>query len=434
MKRIIALIAAGVMAAVLLCAAGCNRGSAQQDIDVNLPTTYEADITFGVMDDPREVEVANYYISAFNKVYPKIHITVERMTTNIASLYATNTLQDVVHTGSVTSLARRGVFQSLSPYMEASGFDTSLYYDSMIKIGQYNGEQYMLPRDYNKIAVVYNTDLFDAAKVAYPEDDWTWDEFVQTCADLKAGLTAAGYTDVYAVDAMMVWEPVYYAVGVGFGGEWFDTDGTALFENLEDGLTELQQLYQKGYAVNPITKTQNIFLFGKAAMWILSRPSVYNCASMPDLNFDFAAFPELPTATTGAGCTGYAINNRSSDKNAAWAFIEFIMSEDGMEAFSQTGAAVPSMISLAEDPEATWTEYPDPFLNHQAFVLYPGRDFVPPYADYYDDAYSTDINNTLLNLLDNVIQLKYGGPDDDYATLEELITGKAAEINRIQEG
>ena len=42
---------------------------------------------------------------------------------------------------------------------------------------------------YNTVTVAYNKEIFDQAKVAYPEDDWTWSDFITTA---KAVYDATG--------------------------------------------------------------------------------------------------------------------------------------------------------------------------------------------------------------------------------------------------
>ena len=47
-----------------------------------------------------------------------------------------------------------------------------------------SGKQYGLPKDMDTVGVWYNKTLFDAAKVKYPADDWTWADFQEAAAKL----------------------------------------------------------------------------------------------------------------------------------------------------------------------------------------------------------------------------------------------------------
>ena len=44
-----------------------------------------------------------------------------------------------------------------------------------------------LPRDFQTIVLYYNKAMFDAAGVAYPTEDWTWDDLRTTAKATDAG-------------------------------------------------------------------------------------------------------------------------------------------------------------------------------------------------------------------------------------------------------
>lgn len=48
------------------------------------------------------------------------------------------------------------------------------------------GKLYGIPKDFDTNAVFYNKEIFDQAGVAYPTDDWTFEDFRKTCEDLQA--------------------------------------------------------------------------------------------------------------------------------------------------------------------------------------------------------------------------------------------------------
>ncbi len=55
-------------------------------------------------------------------------------------------------------------------------WDASVYYPRALSIFQDNSKQYALPESFSTVLLFYNKDLFDAAKVAYPTADWTWND------------------------------------------------------------------------------------------------------------------------------------------------------------------------------------------------------------------------------------------------------------------
>jgi len=57
---------------------------------------------------------------------------------------------------------------------------------------KYNGKTYGLPRDLSDVMLYYNKDLFDAAGVAYPNDNWTWDDLRDAAKKLTRDKNGSG--------------------------------------------------------------------------------------------------------------------------------------------------------------------------------------------------------------------------------------------------
>jgi multiple sugar transport system substrate-binding protein len=87
------------------------------------------------------------------------------------------------------------------------------------------GELNWFPTDWNNILIYYNKDMFDEAGVAYPEDGWTWDEFLETAKALTV-TDESGNTSQFG----------YRIPGFNFGvTPWFLTNNT---DKLNDDWTE----------------------------------------------------------------------------------------------------------------------------------------------------------------------------------------------------
>jgi multiple sugar transport system substrate-binding protein len=81
------------------------------------------------------------------------------------------------------TFASRG---TLAPLDERLAADPTLaedtFYPAALEAFAYEGVQYGLPITFSTVVLFYNQDLFDAAGIAYPTDDWTWDD-VMTAAE-----------------------------------------------------------------------------------------------------------------------------------------------------------------------------------------------------------------------------------------------------------
>jgi multiple sugar transport system substrate-binding protein len=99
------------------------------------------------------------------------------------------------------SIASTGVFLPVdecdavkNAEAETAG-DLADYYPNVLAVNQYDDHTYGLPWIAQPVVVYYNKGLFDAAKVDYPADDWTWDDFVETAKALTLDTDGDGSTD-----------------------------------------------------------------------------------------------------------------------------------------------------------------------------------------------------------------------------------------------
>ena len=138
----------------------------------------------------------------------------------------------------VVDYARNGYLIDLTDLFESGAIDVSKYPAHAIDAHTVDGVLRGVPRDYDAIAVYYNKDMFDAAGVAYPQDGWTWDEFIETAKALTdaengiygcciaAGGQAFGYDYIY-----------------GNGGQLFDENGMCVV-NSPENVEAFTKLYE----------------------------------------------------------------------------------------------------------------------------------------------------------------------------------------------
>jgi multiple sugar transport system substrate-binding protein len=72
----------------------------------------------------------------------------------------------------------RACWRISTPIIEAAGYDLEDYWPGLLESAKFEGSVYGFPRDIEVNVIYYNKDMFDAAGVAYPSDDWTWDDFL----------------------------------------------------------------------------------------------------------------------------------------------------------------------------------------------------------------------------------------------------------------
>jgi multiple sugar transport system substrate-binding protein len=81
------------------------------------------------------------------------------------------------------TFASRGTLAPLDARLAADPtLAEDTFYPAALEAFAYEGVQYGLPITFSTVVLFYNQDLFDAAGIAYPTDDWTWDD-VMTAAE-----------------------------------------------------------------------------------------------------------------------------------------------------------------------------------------------------------------------------------------------------------
>lgn len=348
------------------------------------------DLYIGVDNTTSEYQIMMNLVNAYTAKNPDVKIDVQRMPGDynraVVENYIAGTLPDIIYTKDDTAayFSAEGVFEQLDSYIERDSLDLNIYYESILNIARplMDNKMYFMPRDYNKVTTFINVDMFNAAGIDIPSDDWTWDDFLDICNQFRVKMdenynTSAGLsTHSYPIYANVGWKAVYYPVIKGFDGQIFNQNGSfALTENSQ-GILELKALVDNRYEIDPNNANYDIFLSGQAAMRFGSRPTVSSCIQN-GIKVDFVAFPELPHPVVGMGCTGYAVTKKSNNKELAWDFLKFVISEEGQTAFSQTGDCVPMIIDMKNDTE--WRSKPSPILNHDAFIKFPERDLITNY-------------------------------------------------------
>ena len=334
-------ICATLAFAFTLGASACGRNKQEDtnELNANLPKDYVADLTFTVLNQPGETTTANTLIAEFNKIYPNIKITPYTMPDpylqTVVREGAAKNLPDIVWGSDydVQTLIDNDLLIPLDDYIEADeSINMEDFSSATMLCGKdgltEDGQQYLMARDYNKMVCYYNKDIFDACGVSYPEDDWTWDEFLSTCAQLKVGMDASSnYKGGYVADCDFRAQTFYTSLFESYGAGVVNASGAPMFnEATKQALTVMQNFVKAGYVWEYGSGKDVTFQSGKLAMSFKVRPATSSLAE-EGINFDCVSMPELgPNAKVQTGCSGYGIYKYASDRNAAWAFISFILS------------------------------------------------------------------------------------------------------------
>jgi multiple sugar transport system substrate-binding protein len=130
---------------------------------------------------PDHLEDLDAMIAAFTAANPGIEVEVEtapfdQYFTKLQTLVAGGEAPDVFELNyeNFVSYAGRGTLLDLTPLVGADL--AGRFYPRAYEAFSLDGTQYGLPASFSNVVLFYNKDLFDAAGVAYPTADWTWED------------------------------------------------------------------------------------------------------------------------------------------------------------------------------------------------------------------------------------------------------------------
>lgn len=265
----------------------------------------------------------------------------------------------------------KGIYLAVQPYIDRDGVDLEgyipvalgdCYYDVVTGIVG-KGVIYGFPSTYVGAVLYYNQDLFDAAGVAYPTDEWTRAEFQEAAIKLtkdKSGKRPdeTGFDpqnpDVYGVSTVGGYNTATHLWNNGGGLVsddqrecWIDKpESTEIFQWLGD-------LINKYYCNPPSVWFQgqpDVFLTQKIAMKLDGTWNVdHYCNEVKEFRWDIANPPlgtsGLPRVTYSGTNTNH-IYSQTKHQEAAWACLAWLAGPGGMTFYSKMGP--PALISIAE--------------------------------------------------------------------------------------
>ena len=258
----------------------------------------------------------------------------------------------------------------------STALDRDAFFPTSMEAFQDDGAQTCLPQNASSLVLYYNADLFEAAGLEPPPDDWTWDEMVAAARELTVDEDGDGATDVYGLGvdpelirvAPFIWSN---------GGEVVDDDAapTGLAMNSPEAAVALQaflDLQQVEHVVPTEEEAESEdletrFLRGGLAMMMESRKVVPTFRTIEDFDWDVAALPRFGDEPVSIlHSDAYCMTTDAAHPDDAWRFLEFALGPEGQDIAARTGRTVPSLTEIAST-EAFLTPGAEP-SNSQVFL------------------------------------------------------------------
>jgi len=197
MKRIIFLFLIFFFISTGLFAGGQQEGAAAEGAPVE-----KVSLRY-MMWDPQILEKEEELAEKFSQQNPNVSVSIEAVAFNqywekMQAMAAARNMPDVfwMSSGYVKDYANMGAILNLDPYLEK--IDTGSFFESsfgVLRAPNFEGNLYAFPWAVVTCISFYNKRMFDEAGLAYPTENWTWEEMRDLAMKLSKDTDGDGEYD-----------------------------------------------------------------------------------------------------------------------------------------------------------------------------------------------------------------------------------------------
>ena len=367
-KRIIALVLACVLALALTA---CGKGGKS-----------DGNLTMQIWDNSQR-ESMQALADAYHELNPDVTIEVQVTSwdeywTKLEAAAGSGNLPDIfwMHTNYILLYADNGMLADVTDLYDDDTY--SHYSDISIANTQgSDGRMYGIPKDKDTVCLVYNKEMFDAAGVSYPDENWTWDDLTAASQAIYDATGKYGYM-AYADDQLGYWNFVYqnggYILNDDKTAAGFDQPATIDAMKFYIGLQQNDWCPTQTYFAE--TAPGNAFFSEQGAMFLEGTWNLMaEMKNYPEMQgkWDVAVLPKCPDPVSGDGRATisnglcYATSADNADDEIIMGFLKWLGTEEAQQIHSSYGAA----ISGYEGTEQAWIDAFDQFdyrLNVEACI------------------------------------------------------------------
>ena len=364
-KRIknITMLFFGILTLTLLVACGGKSDTAS--------SSNETILKFQIWDTNQKSGMEKM-AEAFTKENPTIKVEVEvtpwdQYWTKLQAAATGGNMADIfwMHPDQIYTFEEGGAMLDLTEKIKENKTDLSKFPEYISDGYNVNGKQYAIPKDFSTIGLWYNKDIFDAAGVAYPDDTWTWKEWMSAAEKLTDKEKG-----IYGMLAPANGQNFWYNLVWQNGSDLISEDGKKTMlgdpktiEALKFGVSFIENGYSPTTADFANTTADQYFESGKAAMITSGSWMASEYLSIDTLNTDVAPMPKGEQRGSVSSGMGYAIAANTKHEEEAWKFLAFLSGEKANKIQAESGAAIPAL----EGTQTPWVET-FPKINAQVFV------------------------------------------------------------------
>lgn len=280
---------------------------------------------------------------------------------------------------------------------------------------QVNGKQMEYPFSWNNMVMYYNTAIFEEEGIDPPAEDWTWDDFLETC--LKVARVTGGADDRFAYS--------FWGSGMfGMAAWYFNNDTSPLTDDwkasnmLDPKVAETLQfmadlILKHNVAPNPTGWDEWAqFHAGNLVMRTCGRWCISGSLEANFETYDLQIQPhQAGPIKTVAGTDGWGIANVSDHPQEAWEVVKLLSDSEASLDMVKLGGNIPALRSVAEMPEF--------------------REFGPPNTDLFYESLEfakTVPSPTNFNVIEPILNRHYATIWNGEKSVEEAVQAAHDEL------
>ena len=347
MKKIPRIASLVLAITLLLSLSGCGASDGKTRLKFQIWDVAQRDSMQAICDayTAKNPDVTiEVQVTSWNEYWTKLEAAAE-----------SNTMPDIfwMHTNQILYYSDFGMLADVTDLYNDVEADYYQNHFSEISIGNAqgsNGRMYGVPKDKDNIFLVYNKEMFDAAGVAYPDENWTWDDLTAASAQIYDKTGKYGFM-AYNDDQMGYWSFVYQAGGCILTEDktkaGFDQPGTKKGMEFYVGMQDNDWCPKQTYFAE--TAPGTAFFSEVGAMYVEGNWELMNkCINFPNMDgkWDIAPMPKCPDPVSGDGratisnglCYSTAAHGKTRD--IALDVIKFFGTEEAQLLASSYGAAI----------------------------------------------------------------------------------------------
>ncbi|MER3433178.1 MAG: ABC transporter substrate-binding protein [Leptolyngbya sp. ERB_1_1] len=343
------LLSRSVAIGLLFFTVGCRSSS---------NSTHQVEITLsGWQSNPNEGKLLDKVIREFEEKNPTIKVKREVINSQYMDVIRTRLIGEVapdvfyLEAFEAPTLIKSGVLEPLNSYIKPE-FKLNDFEPNLINAFKQNGNVYGIPKDFSTLALFYNSTALKNAGITQPPK--TWDELRKVAKKLTIDKNKDGKIDQYGMGVVPELPRQTFMIKA-FGGKLVDQNNYAAFAN-PDGLEGLQLVVDQYRRDRTAAQASDVgansnseaFGQGRVAMTLDGAWAIpYLRETFPKLKFQTAEVPKINDRQgTMLYTVAYVMNQRSTQKEAAWKLIQFLTNESGMKTWANQGVALPSRRSV----------------------------------------------------------------------------------------